>query len=248
MLCFLLFLIVFAKDETYDRYMASSSDILTTVPPSPLSILDVEHQAMLAFGPYTQADVDAFDLASKQFFLSNWSVNTNGCIPNQPFPGTCLIFSGSVPFAALIPYKSSTMNSIADSDHNNRDNNGKWVVNIFGNIIFMLSNTTLQTPFGPQTSKPNDVILYLEQNWVKVGEFPYSGKKREVVKARSDYYTTFPVNSQGLTDQLAVFTVIDKDNNHGYGTLSGATHYVSGNSGPIIQHNRLFQTWPDSAN
>lgn len=248
MLWFFLFLVALAKDETYDRYMVSSSDILTSVPPSPLSILDVEHSSMLAFGPYSSSDVAAFDVASKQFFLTNWSVNTSGCIPNQPFPGACLILSGPVPIAALIPYKSSTLFSIADSDHSYRDNNGKWVVNIFGNILVMFSNTSLSTPFGPQTSKPNDAILYLEQNWIKVGNFPYPGNKREVIKSRSDYYTTFPVNSQGLTDQLSLFTVIDENGCVGYGTLSGTTHYVNGNSGVIIQHNRLVQTWSVSGN
>ena len=245
MLCFLLFLVAFADDNTYTRFMIASSDILNPTP-GPASILDPGHAAMLAFGPYSASDITSFDSASKLWFFSNWSVDTNGCIPNQPFPGACLVFIGGSPVAALVPYKSSTMYAVHDNDHPNRGNNGKWVNNIFGNIIVLFTNLTLTTPDGPQTCKPLDAILYLEQNWVKVGKYPYDGNHRYVVKSRSRYFTTFPVNGQGLTDQLAVFDAIDEDGNVGYGELSGTTHYVSGNSGDIIQHNRLTQTWPPS--
>lgn len=245
MLLFFLFLLAFAKDETYDRYMMASSDILNPIS-GVASILDAGHADMLAFGPYTATNITNFDAASKLFFLNQWSVDTTGCIPNQPFPGACLIFINGVPGAALVPYKSSNMSSIADYYNRNRDNNEKWGVKIFGNIVVMLSNITLSTPSGSQTSKPLDAILYLEQNWVKLGKYPYTGRNnRETVQSRSRFYTTFPVNSQGKQDQLAMFDVIDKDENVGYGTLSGTTNYINGNSGDVVQHNRLMQTWPE---
>lgn len=246
-LIFLLSTICQADQESaFERWMLASYDVVGPTAPGLTSIVDSDHIAMRGFGPYTQSNVAAFDVATNVWLAQNWNVSTQGCLPGVPFPGACGLVRNGAVIGAFVPYKSSQFIAVRDTYHNNIKDDGKWVVRIFGNIVVLQAGVTLPTAQGNQTAKANDAILYLEENWVRLDKYPYAGNARYVYKVRSRFYTTFPINSQGFQNQLAMFDVYDASDESMRcdGVLSSITNYVNGTSGPIRSQHRLIHTCP----
>lgn len=237
----LFFLLAVTTEAVFSRWMFATYDAVSATAPNLFSVLDVGHVNMSGFGPYTSQDISNFDVQTSLWLKEKWDINTTGCIPNAPFPGMCALFRNGSPIGALVPYKSNRFTAYRDTEHNNiKENN--WEVQIYGNIVVLAAGVTLPTARGNQTAKANDAILYLEENWIRGDKYPYTGNNRYVYKVRSSFYTTFPINSQGFQNQLAMFDVYDDDENRCDGVLTSITNYVSGTSGLIKSQNRLIHT------
>jgi len=236
--------------KSVERSIHLKYSSVSAAAPSLLSIIDNNHQQMKDTCPvaYTESSVAAFDADSDARMLNYWGLTVPVvCTPNPyiPVPGACLVYLGSTPVGTIVPYKSTNFTSIYDSDHEVRDDNGKYVGAFFGNVIVFGAGVSLTTPAGVQTTNANDAIFQLQVNLLKVGKYPYDQPNtREVFNVTSRFYANLPVNSQGKQNQRADFDVTDEDGNVGYGMILSSNNYVSGHSGDVRSEHDLIMRWP----
>lgn len=208
-------LTVFAASDVsrYERLLVITMD-RGTISNSLFTVLDINHQRMLATGFYTQAQVDALRANSITYLKDRFGLDFS---LGTPYPDWGSI---SLPQATLYPYSSNYNHDaylVYDSLNKQRGKDGDWYGMHFGEIVLMTGagNFTSGSAAG-QSYGVGDILGYFEYSFVQFDLTTNTTKQRETMILRLHVPTKQVPNSQGVTEQYVKGELVDNLGNLGY--------------------------------